>query len=679
MSTKLKTQRNCLTCGAILPGGGECPNCLFQLAADVGTVERACGPTFTTPDQDRLAALMPDFEFQELIGRGGMGAVYRIRQTRLDRLAALKVLPPERAADPAFVERFFREAQALAQLSHPNIVDVYDMGQRGSYLYILMEYVDGRPLRTAIREKQITPVEAMRLTMDLCAALASAHAQGIVHRDIKPENVLLTPDGRVKLLDFGLVKLTEDSRMDRFTLTEINLRMGTPQYMAPEQAGGATEIDHRADLYAVGVLFYEMLAGSPPALNYVPPSRRATVDSRIDRVVERALQESPGERYQSAEELRREIEHIARTPKRRAMMLTSLVSVMLVTAVAAVAKYRAANADTAPPPGTPIDGVPIAVSPFSAEEARAHQERWAKHLGVPVEWTNSIGMKFVLIPPGEYTRGILDKDVAINMPDPVEKGGQISAIQIFRANLPAHRVRLTKPFYLAVTETTQGQFRRVTGRDVGFYRPNGPGKHLLTDQNPDNLPVQLLSWDMAVEFCEQLSRLESFPSTTGYRLPTDAEWGFAIAAGTTTRYWYGSEPDVAGKFESSYATDPKLPREVGSFLPNPFGLHDMAGNVYEYCSDWWTQNEFQKYVDRCAVDPIGPADGASGGHQKVVRGASHGNPPEDHKSFRRVRSDPSLWVNSLGFRVVIPAAMVARTQQSAPKNTPISTNIPRTH
>ncbi len=206
MTTGLQT---CRSCGLTWEGedSAGCPNCLFQLAASVGTVELTCAAAFTAPDQDRLAALMPDFEFQDLLGRGGMGAVYKVRQTRLNRLAALKVLPPEPAADPAFVERFFREAQALAQLSHPNIVDVYDMGQRGPYLYILMEYVQGRSLREAIQHKSIMPDDALRHAMSLCDALQCAHDVGIVHRDIKPENALVAEDGRVKLLDFGPVNV----------------------------------------------------------------------------------------------------------------------------------------------------------------------------------------------------------------------------------------------------------------------------------------------------------------------------------------------------------------------------------------------------------------------------------------------------------------------------------------
>lgn len=653
------TPPTCHTCSRPITDPLQgCPHCLFQLAVGIGTVERAYA-SFTPPSLEDLSRLMPDFEFLELIGRGGMGAVYKVRQVRLDRIAALKVLPPERASDPNFVERFFREAQALAQLVHPGIVAVYDMGQHGQFLYILMEFVSGSSLRDLIRAKALTPAETLRLVADLCQAVHFAHQQGIVHRDIKPENVLVTPDRAVKLLDFGLVKLTQDSRLDRFTLTEINLRMGTPLYMAPEQFASGATIDHRADVYALGILLYEALVGEPPALDYTPPSRKVKTDSRVDRVVHRAIRESLAERYQSADDMRRDLERIAGTPRRRALSLAAIVVPILLAGAYVLSRTAppSSQIDTAPPPGAPIDGLPIAVLPFTPEEARAHQERWADHLGLPVQWTNSIGMKFVLIPPGEYLRGVPPGDVEHDAPTPVEQGGEISGVHIFQSNLPQHRVRLTQPFYLCTTETTQGQFRRVTGSDVGYFRPNGPGAHLLTSQNPDNLPVQTLSWGMAVEFCDLLSQLEGF--SDGYRLPTDAQFDFALRAGTSTRFWYGDQPDDDGQYEASYATSSSIPLEVASLAPNPFGLYDMAGNVCEFCSDWWTLDEYRNFADSCAIDPRGPADGAAGGYQRVVRGGSYDNPPDAHKSYRRVRSDPSLWVNTLGFRVAIPARSVA--------------------
>lgn len=661
----------CRTCGSTLHGRDfECSNCLFQFALDVGTVERTRAPAFAPPDADRLAALMPDLELQELIGRGGMGAVYKVRQIRLGRLAALKVLPPERAADPAFVERFFREAQVLAQFSHPNIVDVYDMGQRGPFMYILMEYVVGRSLRDVIRDGGPTAAEALRLTMNLCAALQYAHDLGVVHRDIKPENVIQGPSG-VKLLDFGLVKLTEDSRLNRFTLTEINLRMGTPQYMAPEQASGTNAVDHRADIYAMGVLLYELLCGTPPAVNYAPPSRRVAIDPRVDRVVERALHESPEQRYQRADEMRRDIEHIVRTPRRRQLMIGAVAAMLLAILVGAVLWYRAATADPAPPPGTPIDGVPIAVVPFDAAQAHEHQQRWAEHLGVPVEWVNSLGMKFALIPPGEYTRGAPETDLSYWLGDFAKNSPDAALLSVRYSLFPAHRVRLTQAYYMATIETTQAQYKRVVNVDQGFFRVGGAGEHRLADRNTEDLPVENLAWAGAESFCRLLSDLEGVqPASRGYRLPTEAEWEFALRAGSTTRFWYGPEADQAGAYEISMVHTPLRTRKVASLRANPFGLYDMAGNVSEYCSDWWAPDAYAKYAHRCAVDPTGPEDGSSGGYQRLVRGANFGELSEQQSNWH-TRNDPNLWQNTIGFRVVIPAETVARmAKKTAPTLTP---------
>ncbi len=650
------TRRTCAVCGATVVGDDPdgCPGCLFQLASDVATADRSAR-VLTPPGVESLAPLMPDFEFLRMLGQGGMGVVYGVRQKRLNRLGALKVLPPERASDPTFVERFFREAQALAQLGHPNIVRVYDMGQRGPFLYILMEYVDGVSLRERIRDRAVSPAEALRIVADLCSAAQSAHEQGIVHRDIKPENVLIAADGRIKLVDFGLVRLACHSDINRFTLTEINLRMGTPAYMAPEQTVGSPDIDHRVDIYALGVLLYETLTGEPPTLDYTPPSRRVAVDPRIDRVVHRAVRESPSERYQSAAEMRREIEHIARTPRRRLVVLGVMTTVVCVAALAGFLWRQAALADPAPPPGTPIDGTPIAVVPFGAEEAREHQRRWAERLGTPVRWTNSIGMEFVLIPPGEYTRGIpedqLPEDFTAPNPniDPSRKA-------ILESCIPAHRVRLTRAFYLCTTEVTQGQYRRITGDYIGYFRAGMPGERVLDRLDTDDFPAENLGWSMAVQFCKRLSELDGFTEPgRGYRLPTDAEWGFSIRAGTDTPFWYGTEQDVKGVYEND---NPIHPQPVASQKANAFGLYDMGDNVSEYCSDWWSLDEFQRYANRCAVDPTGPKDGIPGGMQRVVRGG-HFSKPYGHLSIERRRYDPTVWVNTVGFRVAISADAVA--------------------
>jgi tRNA A-37 threonylcarbamoyl transferase component Bud32 len=264
-----------------------------------------------------VAAAFPQLEIVELIGTGGMGAVFKARQPKLDRYVALKVLPEALARDPAFAERFQREGRVLARLNHPNIVSVHDFGQSGDFFYLLMEYVDGVNLRQAMRAGRFTPAQALALVPRICEALQFAHDEGVLHRDIKPENILLDARGRVKIADFGIAKLLSETRAD-VSLTATGAAVGTPQYMAPEQIERPAEVDHRADIYSLGVVFYELLTGELPLGRFAPPSAKIDLDARIDEIVLRALTKERELRQQSAREVKTDVEgvtaHSAVTP-----------------------------------------------------------------------------------------------------------------------------------------------------------------------------------------------------------------------------------------------------------------------------------------------------------------------------------------------------------------------------
>jgi hypothetical protein len=248
-----------------------------------------------------------------------MGAVYKARQPGLDRQVALKILPPEAGRDPAFAERFTREARALARLNHPNIITVFDFGQTGDLYYFVMEYVDGVNLRQMIRTAYLKPDQALRIVPQICDALQFAHEEGFVHRDIKPENILLDKKGRVKVADFGIAKLLGQKTGD-YTLTSPWQVMGTMHYMAPEQMDNPLGVDHRADIYSLGVVFYEMLTGQLPRGRFSPPSQKSGVDERLDQVVLRALENEPERRYQHASEIKTEVEAITRETIRPALI-----------------------------------------------------------------------------------------------------------------------------------------------------------------------------------------------------------------------------------------------------------------------------------------------------------------------------------------------------------------------
>jgi serine/threonine protein kinase len=244
-----------------------------------------------------------------------MGAVYRARQRRLDRVVRLKVLPPAPDRDDAFGERFEREARAMARLHHPNIVMVHDSGRAGGLYYFVMEHVDGANVRQMMDGGRLAPEQALAIVPQVCEALQYAHEQGIVHRDIKPENILVDRAGRVKIADFGVAKLVARPDTER-TLTLPQQTLGTMHYMAPEQIEHSGEVDHRADIYALGVVLYEMLTGELPIGRFAPPSEKAPVDGRLDHVVLRALEKEPTRRYQAISEIRSDVEHmlVARSP-----------------------------------------------------------------------------------------------------------------------------------------------------------------------------------------------------------------------------------------------------------------------------------------------------------------------------------------------------------------------------
>ena len=316
MSTPLNEPKPCPSCGRALPAGalaGLCPACLLAQGAQTDPGGPADAPRFVPPPVETIARLFPQLEILGLLGAGGMGAVYKARQPVLDRWVALKVLPAGGPNAANFAERFNREARALARLSHPNIVAVHEFGQVEGLHFFLMEFVDGTNLRQLEQAERLSPRVALQLIPQICDALQYAHDEGVVHRDIKPENVLVDRKSRVKIADFGLAKiLGRDPEEQRLTLD--GQVMGTPHYMAPEQVEHPLSVDHRADIYSLGVVFYEMLTGDLPIGKFSPPSRKVQVDVRFDEIVLRALENDPARRYQHASEVKSQMATVTGTP-----------------------------------------------------------------------------------------------------------------------------------------------------------------------------------------------------------------------------------------------------------------------------------------------------------------------------------------------------------------------------
>lgn len=354
----------CPTCGRSWPESaslsGGCPACLLAFAF-TGADAPAAEPHQTHVGQYRLL---------ELLGEGGMGTVYKARHDALGRVVALKVMRPEFARRPGFAERFRREGETLAALAHPGIVAVFDSGCEGGTYYLAMEYVSGGNLRRRLAEGRLPWPEVRDVVCRVADALQCAHDRGVVHRDVKPENVLLDDQGHAKLADFGVARLLGDEHATA-SLTNTGSAVGTRCYMSPEQLEGRP-VDARSDVYALGVLLYELATGSLPLGVFAPPGRTPGVDPRLDSVVLRALAKHPADRYPTAAAFRDAIPPLRNGRRRRRRW--AVAAVVLGVGVAALglstvpdtdpgtAREASSPAPHPPSPSIPKPGEPLVLA-----------------------------------------------------------------------------------------------------------------------------------------------------------------------------------------------------------------------------------------------------------------------------------------------------------------------------
>jgi serine/threonine protein kinase len=314
----------------------------------------------------------------------------------------------------------------------------------------------------------------------------------------------------------------------------------------------------------------------------------------------------------------------------------------------------------------PADAPPAAIAPFNAEQARKHQEDWAAYLKVPVEYTNSIGMKFRLIPPGEFTMGGTPAEIFEAL-----KVADFDWWQEFvRSEAPQHKVILTQPIYFAVHEVTQKQYEQVMGDRPSYFAANGEGKDAVAGMDTASHPVESVSWNDATEFCAKLSRQEQLKpfyshvgetvtmlDGTGYRLPTEAEWEFACRAGTTTKYWIGNKDEDLLQAGWFFTNSDSRTHAVGGLKANPFGLHDMHSNIWEWVQDRWGANYYAQFQGTSALDPTGPS---SSGSERVIRGGCCNDGAARCRASDRGAYDPTERFNFIGFRVALVAGAVKK-------------------
>ena len=614
----------------------------------------------------------------DLLGEGGMGRVYKARHTRLDRDVALKVIRQERLTRPTVVERFHQEIRASAQLSHPNVVLAFDADEADGVHYFSMEYVEGTDLARRVRDGGPVPY-GVAIDYARQAALGLQHAgeRGLVHRDVKPSNLLVTPAGQVKLLDLGLAMLNDATAADSdLRVTRPGVVLGTPDYLAPEQAQNPTGVDIRADIYALGGTLYFLVTGHPPyggesatekVIQHItspPPSLlavRPDAPPQLDAVIRWMMAKRPEDRPQ--------------TPGQAAHALLLLATPVEPPPTAVgfpPATIPPPPATVPPPPATTptdltfFDEAPL-LPPPPRPAYRPRGERAGRGRGVlimlgigggllvglavaalvatrrgggdgplPAEFVNGIGMKLIKLDGGTYRRGATAG----------EPGAE-------PADGPPTEAIVLGPLYVATTETTDGQYRRIMGIS--------PSRAAARMRKSGDAPVDSVTWDEAVTFCAKLTAADKGRRTGwAYRLPTEAEWEYACRAGTDTPFSSGPklvygrggvfsldrEAATKGSLGEEDVTagvmEKNLPYPAGTSFPNPFGLQDMHGNVAEWCADVFTP-------DLATTAPAPTPAGAF----RSVRGGSWRDPAARCRSAARRGQAPSERRDDVGFRVVL--------------------------
>jgi serine/threonine-protein kinase len=361
-------------------------------APDTAAPHPASGRGSVTEALERIG----HYKIEEKIGRGGMGIVYRAEDEKLKRIVALKVLPRDFDEDDHRRKRFLREARVAAAIAHPNVATIHEVGEADGRIYIAMELAAGTTLRARLEKGALSVAETLRIGKDIARGVGKAHARGIAHRDLKPDNVMVSPDGAVKVLDFGLAKPMDDPKPEeQVTVTQEGRIVGTPGYMSPEQATGRT-VDVRTDVFALGVILYEMVTGTRPFKGqtsmdaliatsrdaYVPASKLAKIPPSLDQLIKKCLEKEPSDRPASATEVLTALDAVDVAAKKKPLLAYVLVGLGASgLAVWALASSHPAppaananptpNASPSPSPSATADPTPTAATPTTSASAAA--------------------------------------------------------------------------------------------------------------------------------------------------------------------------------------------------------------------------------------------------------------------------------------------------------------------
>lgn len=601
--------------------------------------------------------LVNRYEIESMLGQGGMGAVYRAQDQSLKRAVAIK----ERAPDPNGTEQgmaqarsqFRREAQILAQLSHPNLPHIYDYFSDADHEYIVMDLVDGENMHHLIQTRGAQP-EALVLswTRQLLDALVYLHARNVIHRDIKPHNLILTSDQRIVLVDFGLVKLMDPERPSTLTLLR---GVGTPEYAPLEQY--SREVGHtdpRSDIYSLGATLYTLLTGKPPADVHTRLLRaeewrsvrdlNPSISFGTESIVEKALGLYPQQRYQTALDMlhafgfspARHFDAPLLAPHPGAAIVPGPPSIQeTLTEHSRDASHHAPPVIDIPPlhpvaTSLPVDVVPVARHRSVESNVTLTQGERTQVLGAKSKLgltlirgilRMQIGLgkyiEFVRVPAGKFFMGSTPQD------DP----------HLNSDETPYHAVELGE-YWISRVPITVAQytvFTNVTNQPAPFDFPQ-KSEH----------PITNVSWYDAMVFCRWASDL----TVKQVRLPTEAEWEKAARGSDGRIYPWGDEFDASRLNCSDSKSTNTTP--VGKFPEgaSPFGALDMAGNVWEWVSDWYKPDY---YHTAPSTNPQGPETG----HYKALRGGAWFSDSVHVRAADRTHFNPENQYDYVGFRIVI--------------------------
>jgi formylglycine-generating enzyme required for sulfatase activity/tRNA A-37 threonylcarbamoyl transferase component Bud32 len=578
----------------------------------------AVSNSFGDPAEIRLPR---DLKLVRKLGQGGMGAVYLVeRDSGFNReQLALKTLLAEQIGNPSAIERFKKEIATLLRLRHDHIVALRDFRLFEAYYFFLMEYIEGVTLQEEVGERGPMGLDRLfNVFGPLAQAIDYAHSKGVIHRDLKPMNIMLGPQDTGHLLDFGIARNEERDK----THTR-RMGPGTWEYMAPEQFDD--EISTTAvDVYGFGATMYFALT-----------ARHPFDASGIRKLLAQKDQGCPSmEGMKVPESVRSALGGaLSADPDQRPHSCTELIGLMRGSKPSVSRDAGRGNSlDQKEVQAHVVE--PRVVEPKEVPESRKAQA------SLPSEFANSLGIKFRLIPAGKFLMGSPEN----------EKGRNSNELQ--------HEVILTKPYYVGVYPVTRGEFQ--TFADQSGYRTegesDGKGAYRWTgstwEQNSkitwrtpgfeqsDDDPVVCVSWNDAQAYCKWLC--DQLPGK--YRLPTESEWEYVCRAGSTSAYCFGAEESRLGDYAWYVSNSGSKTHPVGEKRPNAWGLHDMHGNVWEWCSDWYGDSP-----GVTVTDPVGPKDGSF----RVYRGGGWIIGAAFCRSSYRDGDGPSDRYDVLGFRLAL--------------------------